>query len=57
MLRRFLRWLSLTLDDGAPELSLEGRASVARLDEMYADIDRLTLEAWWAKWRPDESVP
>jgi len=56
MLRRFLRWLGL-IDDGAPELSPEAQARVARLDAMRDDIYRLTHEEWWAKWRPDEPVP
>jgi hypothetical protein len=58
MLKTILRWLSMILNDPRPaQLSREGRARVARLDEMRADADRLTHEAWWAKWRPGEPVP
>ena len=58
MLRTILRWLSMTLNDPRPaQLSREGQARVARLNQMRSDADRLTHEEWWAKWRPNESLP
>ena len=38
-------------------LSPEGKAMIARLDEMYRDVYHLTHEEWKAKWRPDTPRP
>lgn len=60
MLTRFKEWLEWFLvgdDARASDIEREDQAATARLDEMKADIDRLTLEEWWAKWRPDKRMP
>ena len=53
MFRPILIWLSLIPDPRPVELSPEGKAMIARLDEMYRDVYRLTHEEWKVKWRPD----
>ena len=50
-------WLGFIPDPRPVELSPEGQALIARLDEMHDDLLRLTHEEWQAKWRPDNSRP
>jgi hypothetical protein len=57
MLRTFLRWLDRVLTPPAlpnADIDAESRARIARLNEMYDDIGRLTHAEWLAKWRPDD---
>ena len=53
MFRTILIWLGLIPDPRPVELSPEGKAMIARLDEIYRDVYRLTHADWMAKWRPD----
>jgi hypothetical protein len=60
MLSVFLRWLDQLLTLPAipsTGLDAESRTRIARLNEMYDDISRLTHEEWRAKWRPDDPRP
>jgi hypothetical protein len=60
MLRAFLRWLDRffalpALPDAV--IDDESRTRIARLNEMYDDIHRLTHTEWLAKWRPNDPLP
>lgn len=50
MLRTILIWLGVIPDPRPMQLSLEGQATIDRLNEMRDDIYRLTHEQWLSKW-------
>ena len=57
MFRKILIWLCLIPDPCPVVLLPESQAMIARFDEMYTDIERLSSEQWRAKWRPDNPRP
>jgi hypothetical protein len=60
MLRAILGWLNRLFAPPTPPSAViddESDARIARLNEMYSDIHRLTHAEWFAKWRPNDPQP